>query len=274
MTNKLRTAKLPSGYGMVQQAVMRYDKLSKEAKALYALLASYLGQAEFCFPSIETQANDLGCSMASIKRYQNELVDEGLLVKDKLYPGDKLKTHNKYSLMYIADGSQVNLRKAHPRTLAEVAHEPHNSNTLNSNTKSDTSDKSSVSRSIDNPDVKTALKIWGMLTGQSVLDQPITVQRNVQATINKYSLSRLLVAMHNMCEDSWTIENNAFNLNRLVKPDKRSMNMNKFAKAKPFGFKQLSESESAAYFDLQYSERKAFIETTKKSRIEKGEIWL
>ena len=52
MTTKKK--KMPSGYGMVQTAVMKLPGLSMSAKAVYSLLASYTGNQEYCWPTLET----------------------------------------------------------------------------------------------------------------------------------------------------------------------------------------------------------------------------
>lgn len=93
--------KLPSGYGMVQTEIMRLPNVSIQAKAIYALLASYTGAKEFCWPSQETIANDMGFKRPhTVSKYIKELEKAGLIKKSKLYPGE-MKNHNKYEVMYI-----------------------------------------------------------------------------------------------------------------------------------------------------------------------------
>ena len=101
-TNKYR--KMPTGYGMVQTAVMRLDDLSIQAKAVYSLLCSYTGSNELCFPSMATIAKDLNFkSRKSSQKYLAELEKHGLIQRGKLYPNDPLKTHNTYRVMYIEE---------------------------------------------------------------------------------------------------------------------------------------------------------------------------
>lgn len=132
-----KRSKMPSGYGIVQSAVMKMQGLSKEAKALYALLASYTGASDYCWPSIETQSNDLQCSKASIKRYQSELVKLELLQKSKKWPGT-LSNLNQYEIMLIdepTNRSQVSPSRVHTRAIAGVTHDPQNINNKNSSKK-------------------------------------------------------------------------------------------------------------------------------------------
>jgi predicted transcriptional regulator len=65
--------------------------VSKEAKAVYALLCSYAGDKEYCFPTVQTLAADLETSERQIIRLTQELKDKGLVEKRKL-DGDKRKT--------------------------------------------------------------------------------------------------------------------------------------------------------------------------------------
>ncbi len=100
---------MPSGYGMIQTAVMRLDDLSIQAKAVFSLLASYTGSKDYCFPSIQTICKDLNYSIKSkgkIIKYLKELEKVGLLQTTKLYPGDKFRTHNKYEIMAIYENTE------------------------------------------------------------------------------------------------------------------------------------------------------------------------
>jgi hypothetical protein len=85
-------AGLPKGgYGIVGRMAMRSDKVSKEAKAVYALLCSYTGGKHYCYPSVETLAKDLQTSTRTIIRLTEELKAHGFARKIKVGK-DKRKT--------------------------------------------------------------------------------------------------------------------------------------------------------------------------------------
>lgn len=103
----MKFSKVPTGgYGIISRRAMRMKGPSKEAKAVYALLCSYTGDSEFCFPSIETQAQDLECSPATIKRLHAELERFGLISKGKLKP-DAWDRRNKYYPQVPEDESEA-----------------------------------------------------------------------------------------------------------------------------------------------------------------------
>lgn len=258
----MKKIELVSGYGIVQRDVMRMPGVSKEAKSLYALLASYLGNAEYCWPSMETQARDLQCSVATIKRLQRELEKANLLGKEKLYPDEFGKSHNKYRLYGVADSSPMSYLTDHERPITQLTHEPQKNNIRNKHETVET-----VSS-----DTGHALKFWSKLTGQPA-QQAKSVQRNLQATINQYGLNRVKMAMQNLCSDGWTIDKQAFSINRLIKPDKRHANMTKFAAEREFTYKDMSEEERKKYFALPYGEKADYVEQVKKQRIANGEAW-
>jgi len=71
------------GYGIISRVAMRSDLVSKDAKAVYALICSYTGEAGFCFPSVKSMAEDLGVNERTIKRYIGELVRHRFIEKGK-----------------------------------------------------------------------------------------------------------------------------------------------------------------------------------------------
>ena len=132
-----KRSKMPSGYGMVQSAIMRMPNLSLQAKALYSLLASYTGASDYCWPSVETQSNDLNCSKRSIERYQVELEGKDLLRKSRKYP-DTLNNLNKYEIMIIdnpPNAPPVSQSKGRPRRIGSVTSVAQNINNKNSSKK-------------------------------------------------------------------------------------------------------------------------------------------
>jgi hypothetical protein len=91
--------KMPSGYGMVLLSVMTDENLTIEAKAIYALLCSYTGTKNCCFPKVETICKSLNISIKRYYKHMSILVESGLIVKDKLYQHD-IRNNNKYIVMF------------------------------------------------------------------------------------------------------------------------------------------------------------------------------
>lgn len=103
---KNRSEIMPGGYGSVQRLVMRSKTISISSKALYALLCSYTGNSQFCFPSQETLAEDLKTTKRTISRLLNELEKEGLVRRQKLF--NDIRTNVKYAVCFITkDDSQI-----------------------------------------------------------------------------------------------------------------------------------------------------------------------
>jgi len=69
--------KYPSGYGIVFKKVLCDPTISREAKAVYALLAAYTGNDDVCWPSMKTIAECLGCSEQSARNWLGELSERG-----------------------------------------------------------------------------------------------------------------------------------------------------------------------------------------------------
>lgn len=95
----MKYKKMPTGYGIVQTEVMRLKTISIQAKAVYSYFASMTGSKDFCFPRQDTISADLGISISSVKRYINELVENGLVRKGKLYKD--MRKNNKYEVMFL-----------------------------------------------------------------------------------------------------------------------------------------------------------------------------
>ncbi|MGA2765974.1 MAG: helix-turn-helix domain-containing protein [Spirochaetia bacterium] len=91
---------MPAGYGTVQKVVMQMPGLSVTSKAVYSLLASYTGGAEWCWPSQAQIAADLKSSRAGVSRALSALEMAGLLKRSKLY-GD-FRRNTKYKLTVIS----------------------------------------------------------------------------------------------------------------------------------------------------------------------------
>lgn len=113
------------GYGMVSRRVMRMPGVSKEAKAVHALLCSYTGDKDYCYPTVETLAKDLETSERSIIRWTEELKAKGLVDKVKL-PGNQRRTAYipLFPDLLKGDSSDTNQAKdATPDTISALNHD-------------------------------------------------------------------------------------------------------------------------------------------------------
>jgi len=131
--------KMPSGYGMVQTEIMKLD-ISIQSKAIYALLASYTGSNQYCWPTIETIGNDMNLSKPMIIKYLKELETENLIKKSKKYPGNFQKNHNQYEIMFLESEADLTSEvkqdlptKSSTLNLTGKADLTENNNTINNN---------------------------------------------------------------------------------------------------------------------------------------------
>jgi len=67
------------GFTMVPNFILTNPNLSGEAKLFYSMLLKYARENDYCFPGQQRLAKDMGCSDRSLRRYQEELVKEGVL---------------------------------------------------------------------------------------------------------------------------------------------------------------------------------------------------
>jgi DNA-binding transcriptional regulator GbsR (MarR family) len=66
-------------YGKVNQDVLRDPDVSRNAKSLYALLCSYLGEKAYCYPSVSDLAAESNTSISTIDRAIKELKTKGII---------------------------------------------------------------------------------------------------------------------------------------------------------------------------------------------------
>ena len=86
--------KFPTGYGIVQTAVMQNKKISVPARALYGYLAAMTGSKDFCWPSQFKMADDFNVTERTIQRHLAELEKNQVLLTTKLYNDGR--QNNKY----------------------------------------------------------------------------------------------------------------------------------------------------------------------------------
>jgi DNA-binding transcriptional regulator YhcF (GntR family) len=73
------------GFAMIYHVLTLDRELSDGAFRLYALLVKYARQSGGCWPGIERLAADLDISQPTVKRRFAELVDRGLVTRDRRY---------------------------------------------------------------------------------------------------------------------------------------------------------------------------------------------
>lgn len=80
MTDKIKIeGVLEKGYGLSPKLVMQDEKLSIEAKAIYAYMSSFAGNGDSAFPSIGKACKDLCISEKRFRRHRDQLVNEGYI---------------------------------------------------------------------------------------------------------------------------------------------------------------------------------------------------
>ena len=67
------------GYGFIAKVVMQDNKLSLQAKGIYAYLCSYSGKGKDSFPSRKKMCFDLNISNDTLGKYLNELKENGYI---------------------------------------------------------------------------------------------------------------------------------------------------------------------------------------------------
>lgn len=96
--------KIPSGYGMVQTAVMKHPQLTIQSKAIYCFLASMSGGKDFCWPTVETICNAIHLSRPMVIGYLQELESFELIKKSRLYT-NSAKTNHKYEVFILDENA-------------------------------------------------------------------------------------------------------------------------------------------------------------------------
>lgn len=70
-------------HGPILPQFILQKALSLGAKVMYAILCDYAGKTDHCWPSQNTLAKQLSCSLTSVKKYLGELVNEKLITVRK-----------------------------------------------------------------------------------------------------------------------------------------------------------------------------------------------
>lgn len=235
-TMTISKSKLPGGYGMIQRAVMKEKSITIQAKAIYALLCSYTGSNEFCFPTVETIGKDISLSKPMVIKYLNELEGFGLIQKTKLYPDNKIKNHNKYEIFYLEsksdDTTEVKPSLPAQSTTVNLGGNAGLTNIINNNNINieEKINKADKSAPLSKETINQVKEIWSKHTKKQ-LELSASQIKKLAATLNKYGIDRFERAVAAMSRDQWSIANRMVIINRLIdtKDDKRERNFDKYA---------------------------------------------
>jgi len=78
-------SRLSRSFGVIASTIMRDPSLSPQAKALYALYATYADEKGYCWPSTSTVSEALGISVNTTQRLIKELVQNGVIDRSPQY---------------------------------------------------------------------------------------------------------------------------------------------------------------------------------------------
>lgn len=144
--NKLNLKGIMSeGYGVIPKKVMKDKTLTIEAKAIYAFMASYSGNGNTSYPSVEYITDFLDISRHRFNRHRKLLEEKGYIsVSQERKKGSKF-THNVYTLEFIP---QVQFTTSEKRTSEKrtSGNDTTNNNTINNNTINNNTDNTSRSK--------------------------------------------------------------------------------------------------------------------------------
>ncbi len=97
----MRTVGIKAGYGIIQRDIMTMENLSIHSKAVYALLVSYAGQKNSCYPGFDTMAEKLDISRPTVIKAIKGLEDKELVRVER-----ENGKGNTYYPTYIKDGEE------------------------------------------------------------------------------------------------------------------------------------------------------------------------
>lgn len=101
------------GYGIIPKKVMRDKRLTVEAKAIYAYLASFAGAGNTAFPSVELICAEIGVSNDRFYRHRKQLIALGYLSVEQIRGGRGKTGHNIYTL--LTEQSEINPQDKEPQ---------------------------------------------------------------------------------------------------------------------------------------------------------------
>lgn len=125
---------LSGGYGIIPKKIMQAQNIGVYEKLLLAYMLSFSGGGrDICYPSYMKMQQDLNVGRTTLSKSVKNLCDKGYIRVDKLYPDDKYKNNNKYTLLFLSwDVHNANMacsRDEHPQSSART----YNNNIINNN---------------------------------------------------------------------------------------------------------------------------------------------
>jgi hypothetical protein len=89
-----------NGYGTIPKKVMIEDRLTIEAKGIYAYLCSFAGSGNEAFPTVSRMLADLKISKDRFYSHMNLLVEFGYIVKHQTIDEENKFRKNIYELVF------------------------------------------------------------------------------------------------------------------------------------------------------------------------------
>ena len=205
---------MSEGYGVIPKKVMKDKTLTIEAKAIYAFMASYSGNGNTSYPSVEYITDFLDISRHRFNRHRKLLEEKGYIsVSQERKKGSKF-THNVYTLEFIP---QVQFTTSEKRTSEKRTSENDttNNNTINNNTINNNTINTLSSNSTRAP-YKEIIEYLNEKTGRHYKHTAIANQRVIKARINEgYTLEEFKTVV-----DKKTVEwENDVKMKKFLRPE-------------------------------------------------------
>ena len=200
---------MSEGYGVIPKKVMKDKTLTIEAKAIYAFMASYSGNGNTSYPSVEYITDFLDISRHRFNRHRKLLEEKGYIsVSQERKKGSKF-THNVYTLEFIP---QVQFTTSEKRTSEKRTSENDttNNNTINNNT------INTLSSNSTRAPYKEIIEYLNEKTGRHYKHTAIANQRVIKARINEgYTLEEFKTVV-----DKKTVEwENDVKMKKFLRPE-------------------------------------------------------
>jgi hypothetical protein len=181
--------RLGGAYGLVYASIVRDPHITPQAKALYALLASYADRDERdCYPSVTTLSKQMGASRATIQRWMAELRASGVLRVEARYRSDGGQGANTYWL----DDRWPRPGRDAPPGITDGAH-PRVTDEAQNRTRRNKTSKSSSSALLDDlPDEYKAAEFWRWLKDYRGARSPKALFQSFDAAERKDAIGEFL----------------------------------------------------------------------------------
>ena len=137
---------------MVYQDVMR-SELQPESKALYAYLASFAGNMDTCYPTLNRICKEMHMSKNRVNKYMKELLEFGVIKKQRKRNGNLL-SNVVYTLTHEVsilekskkeENTESRLLEIEELRKEELVNEYTNNNNINNNNINNNRNKNSIS---------------------------------------------------------------------------------------------------------------------------------